>query len=405
MTETLQRPAASVPPQPGRPRPPAAAPRRRGPVGAHGRRARAARGRAAGRRRVGERPPQHGDARRLRPDRRAGLADRSRHRARPAGRPVRPAPAGAGPAAAGAAGARRPSRVAAPPRHLGPRCSARRGVGGPALRRPLHAASRRSRRPPDVRPSAVSAGARRTADRARRRRCGRAPARPPVAGRLDAPRRTHPPDPSRGGRRGVDPAGRRGAARRRLAPGSLRPGDRRRSGHGPGRRRRRRPAAARAVVRAQRRRVGGVVARGPGLRGRRRHGRRAVRPRAGRRAGPAAAGSAAGRRGRRSGSAPWRWRSRSPPGSSPGACCTAGPTPLRAPARPSTCWSPPRGPGQRLAVLALLAGGPAGGARLAELGPSATRSGLAVAVEVAVGATAAVVLLRRRSGPAEQPGD
>ncbi len=53
------------------------------------------------------------------------------------------------------------------------------------------------------------------------------------------------------------------------------------------------------------------------------------------------------------------------------------------------------------AVLAVLAGGSAGGARLDELGPSATRLGLAVAAEVAVGALAAVVLLRRRSGRAE----
>lgn len=54
------------------------------------------------------------------------------------------------------------------------------------------------------------------------------------------------------------------------------------------------------------------------------------------------------------------------------------------------------------AVLAVLAGGSVGGARLAELGPSATRFGLAVAAEVAVGALAAVVLLRRRSGGAQQ---
>ena len=50
----------------------------------------------------------------------------------------------------------------------------------------------------------------------------------------------------------------------------------------------------------------------------------------------------------------------------------------------AAAWS-----GAAMAVLALLAGGAAGGARLAELGPSATRVGAAVAVEVAAGALAA----------------
>jgi hypothetical protein len=58
--------------------------------------------------------------------------------------------------------------------------------------------------------------------------------------------------------------------------------------------------------------------------------------------------------------------------------------------------------GAAMAVLVLLAGGSAGGARLSELGPSASRVGLAVAAEVAVGALAAVVLLRRRTGRAQQ---
>jgi hypothetical protein len=53
--------------------------------------------------------------------------------------------------------------------------------------------------------------------------------------------------------------------------------------------------------------------------------------------------------------------------------------------------------GAAVAVLALLAGGSAGGARLAQLGPSATAVGSAVAVEVAVGALVAVALLRRRA--------
>lgn len=57
--------------------------------------------------------------------------------------------------------------------------------------------------------------------------------------------------------------------------------------------------------------------------------------------------------------------------------------------------------GGAVAVLAALAGGSAGGARLAELGPSPLRVGLAVAVEVAVGALAGVVLLRRHSRPTE----
>ena len=61
--------------------------------------------------------------------------------------------------------------------------------------------------------------------------------------------------------------------------------------------------------------------------------------------------------------------------------------------------------GAAAAVLALLAGGSLGGARLAEVGPSATRLGLAVAVEVAVGALAAGLLLRRRAGRAEQQQD
>lgn len=59
--------------------------------------------------------------------------------------------------------------------------------------------------------------------------------------------------------------------------------------------------------------------------------------------------------------------------------------------------------GGAAAVLAVLAGGAAGGARLAQVGPSAVSVGLAVAVHVAVGALVAVVLLRRRPGPAEQP--
>jgi hypothetical protein len=58
----------------------------------------------------------------------------------------------------------------------------------------------------------------------------------------------------------------------------------------------------------------------------------------------------------------------------------------------TACWS-----GAAVAVLAGLAGGSAGGARLAELGPSVGRVGLAVALEVAVGALAALVLLGRRS--------
>jgi hypothetical protein len=58
--------------------------------------------------------------------------------------------------------------------------------------------------------------------------------------------------------------------------------------------------------------------------------------------------------------------------------------------------------GAAAALLAVLAGGSVGGARLAEVGPAATTLGLAVAAHVAVGALAAVVLLRRRSGPAEQ---
>lgn len=53
--------------------------------------------------------------------------------------------------------------------------------------------------------------------------------------------------------------------------------------------------------------------------------------------------------------------------------------------------------GAAAAVLAAVAGGSAGGARLAELGPSAGRLGLAVAAEVAVGALTAVLLLRRRA--------
>ncbi len=61
--------------------------------------------------------------------------------------------------------------------------------------------------------------------------------------------------------------------------------------------------------------------------------------------------------------------------------------------------------GAAMAVLSLLAGGAAGGARLAELGPSATRVGAAVAVEVAMGALAAGVLLRRRARTAEQQTD
>ena len=55
--------------------------------------------------------------------------------------------------------------------------------------------------------------------------------------------------------------------------------------------------------------------------------------------------------------------------------------------------------GAAAAGLAVLAGGSAGGQRLVELGPSATRLGLAVTVEVAVGALAVGVLLRRRLGP------
>jgi hypothetical protein len=53
--------------------------------------------------------------------------------------------------------------------------------------------------------------------------------------------------------------------------------------------------------------------------------------------------------------------------------------------------------GAAAAALAVLAGGSAGASRLAELGPSATRVALAVAVEVAVGALVAVVVLRRRA--------
>lgn len=57
--------------------------------------------------------------------------------------------------------------------------------------------------------------------------------------------------------------------------------------------------------------------------------------------------------------------------------------------------------GAAAAVLAVVAGGSLGGARLAQVGPSATRFAVAVAAEVAVGALVAVVLLRRRSGRAE----
>lgn len=52
--------------------------------------------------------------------------------------------------------------------------------------------------------------------------------------------------------------------------------------------------------------------------------------------------------------------------------------------------------GAALALLAVAAGGSAGGERLAVVGPSPWRVGVAVCVEVAVGAVAAVFLLRRR---------
>ena len=61
--------------------------------------------------------------------------------------------------------------------------------------------------------------------------------------------------------------------------------------------------------------------------------------------------------------------------------------------------------GAAVAVLAVLAGGSAGGARLAELGPSATRVGLAFALEVALGALVAALLLRRRPGRAPAQHD
>jgi hypothetical protein len=59
--------------------------------------------------------------------------------------------------------------------------------------------------------------------------------------------------------------------------------------------------------------------------------------------------------------------------------------------------------GAAAALLAVLAGGAAGAGRLASVGPSATRFGLAVSLEVAVGALAAVVLLRRRGRAATSP--
>ena len=49
------------------------------------------------------------------------------------------------------------------------------------------------------------------------------------------------------------------------------------------------------------------------------------------------------------------------------------------------------------AGLAWLSGGPVGGARLADVGPSAAAVGAAVAVETALGAAAAVLVLRRRA--------
>jgi hypothetical protein len=59
--------------------------------------------------------------------------------------------------------------------------------------------------------------------------------------------------------------------------------------------------------------------------------------------------------------------------------------------------------GAAAALLAVLAGGAVGAGRLASVGPSATRFGLAVSLEVAVGALAAVVLLRRRGRAATSP--
>lgn len=49
------------------------------------------------------------------------------------------------------------------------------------------------------------------------------------------------------------------------------------------------------------------------------------------------------------------------------------------------------------AALAWLAGGPVGGARLSVIGPSPRQVGLALAVEVSLGAVAAVLVFRRRS--------
>ena len=56
--------------------------------------------------------------------------------------------------------------------------------------------------------------------------------------------------------------------------------------------------------------------------------------------------------------------------------------------------------GLLVAVLARLSGGPAGGDRLADLGPSPFRVGAAVALEVTVGALLAGLVAQRRARPA-----
>ena len=183
----------------------------------------------------------------------------------------------------------------------------------------------------------------------------------------------------------LHPAGRRRAARGRLAARPLRPRHRPRRADRAGRGGRRGPAAARAVVRARTPSSGepaGSPARASPSAPARPSGRSPT-------SSARCPRSRCWRRCRRAGSLPGSACSRSAsrwlPARSPDACCTAGPTPgsrTRAAldVLATAGWS-----GAAAAVLALLAGGSAGGARLAELGPSATRLGLAVAAEVAVG--------------------
>jgi hypothetical protein len=394
MTETLQRPAASAPPQP---EPPAFL-RRPLVVGArwapHRGGARRPRRRAAGCRRLGRRPPHQREPRRLRPT--AGqiwlaahgaavdLAD-GRFDLAPLASPCcrwrcSPAPGRAASSHRRATSVRGAARAAA-------------SVAVPyaALCTGVAALSATAA----LRPSLVSAGLAGLLTGALG--AGAGALRPDRLWRAawlrlgDRTRRTLPAATA--------------AVAALLAGGALLvggsllghfgPGDRPRRCRGPGCGRRSRAAAAGALLRPQRRRLGRELARRPRLRRGHRDRRRALRPPARRRPRPAAARRPAVRRGARLGSARARSASRWPQVRSPDAA--APPSDGRPHARRASTCSSPRLVGRRCGG----AGRPAavrGRARACRARVRA-RVGLAVAVEVAVGA-----LGRRRAAPPARGG-